>query len=71
MNLRALKTPVRVPQVNTFCERRIGTGWRECLDHCIPLNERHLRKILAEWYLITIGVAHTRASVLGFLSHQR
>src|SRR3989441_7776617 len=49
MNLRALKTPVRVPQANTFCERRIGTGWRECLDHCIPLNERHLRKILAEW----------------------
>jgi transposase InsO family protein len=49
MYLRALTTPVRVPQANAFCERLIGTGRRECLDHCIPLNERHLRKILAEW----------------------
>ncbi len=22
---------------------------RECLDHFIPLNERHLRKIVADW----------------------
>jgi len=49
MNLRVLTTPVRVPQANTFCERLIGTARRECLDHVIPLNERHLRRILAEW----------------------
>jgi len=49
MNLRVLKTPVRAPQANAFCERLIGTARRECLDHVIPLNERHLRKILAEW----------------------
>jgi putative transposase len=49
MNLRVLKTPVRVPQANAFCERLIGTARRECLDHVIPLNERHLRKVLAEW----------------------
>ena len=49
MNLRVLKTPARVPQANAFCERLIGTARRECLDHVIPLNERHLRKILAEW----------------------
>lgn len=49
MNLRVLKTPARVPQANAFCERLIGTVRRECLDHLIPLNERHLRKILAEW----------------------
>jgi transposase InsO family protein len=49
MNLRVLKTPVRTPQANAFCERLIGTARRECLDHVIPLNERHLRKILAEW----------------------
>ena len=51
MNLRVLKTPARVPQANTFCERLIGTARRECLDHLIPLNERHLRRILAEWVL--------------------
>ena len=49
MNLCVLKTPVRVPQANTFCERPVGTARRECLDHVIPLKERHLRKILAEW----------------------
>lgn len=49
MSLRVLKTPARVPQANAFCERLIGTVRRECLDHLIPLNERHLRKILSEW----------------------
>jgi putative transposase len=48
-NLRVLKTPARVPQANSFCERLIGTARRECLDHLIPLSERHLRKILSEW----------------------
>ena len=27
----------------------IGTARRECLDWIIPLNERHLRQVLAEW----------------------
>jgi putative transposase len=49
MNVRVLKTPARVPQANAFCERLIGTARRECLDHLIPLNEQHLRKILVEW----------------------
>jgi putative transposase len=46
---RVLKTPVRTPQANAFCERLIGTMRRECLDWLIPLNERHLRWILREW----------------------
>jgi putative transposase len=49
MQLRVLKTPARVPQANAFCERLIGTARRECLDHVIPINERHLQKIMAEW----------------------
>jgi putative transposase len=49
MDIRVLKTPARVPQANAFCERLIGTARRECLDHLIPLTERHLRKILTEW----------------------
>jgi putative transposase len=49
MNLRVLKTPARVPQANAFCERLIGTARRECLDHLIPLGERHLRTILSQW----------------------
>jgi transposase InsO family protein len=57
MNLHVLRTPARVPQANAFCERLIGTARRECLDHLIPLHERHLRKILAEGCLMTIGDA--------------
>jgi transposase InsO family protein len=47
--LRVLKTPVRTPQANAFCERVIGTMRRECLDWVIPLTERHLGAILTEW----------------------
>jgi putative transposase len=49
MSLQVLKTPVRAPQANAYCERFIGTARRECLDWVIPLNERHLRRTLAEW----------------------
>ena len=49
MGLRVLKTPVRTPQANAFCERVIGSMRRECLDWLIPLNERHLRWILRAW----------------------
>jgi len=49
MSLRVLKTPVLAPQANAHCERFIGTARRECLDWIIPLNERHLRRFLAEW----------------------
>jgi hypothetical protein len=49
MGLAVLKTPARVPQANTFCERLIGTIRRECLDFMIPMTERRLRAILREW----------------------
>jgi putative transposase len=49
MGMRVLKTPFRAPQANAFCERLIGTIRRECLDHVIGWNERHLRRVLKEW----------------------
>jgi len=49
MGLTILKTPVRSPQANAFCERVIGTIRRECLDWMIPCNEDHLRRILRQW----------------------
>jgi transposase InsO family protein len=49
MSLQVVKTPVRAPQAHAQCERVIGTARRECLDWTIPLNERHLRSLLAEW----------------------
>ena len=47
--LRVLRTPVRAPKANAFCERLVGTVRRECLDFMILLNERHLRMTLRSW----------------------
>jgi len=49
MGLTILKTPVRSPQANAFCERLIGTIRRECLDWMMLFNEGHLRRILRQW----------------------
>jgi transposase InsO family protein len=49
MGVKALKTPVRAPKANAYCERLIGTIRRECLDFMIPIGENHLRMILKEW----------------------
>jgi putative transposase len=45
--VRVLKTPVRAPKANAYCERLIGTIRRECLDFLIPLGEVHLKQILS------------------------
>src|SRR5215468_4526504 len=47
--LRVLHTPVRAPKANAYCERLVGSVRRECLDFMIPLGEKHLRRIVAEW----------------------
>ena len=49
LGLRVLKTPVRSPQANAFCERLPGMLRRECLDFLIPLTEHHLQRLLHEW----------------------
>jgi putative transposase len=47
--LKVLRTPARAPKANAYCERLVGTVRRECLDFMIPLSEKQLRMILAEW----------------------
>ena len=47
--LRVLRTPLRAPTANAYCERLVGTMRRECLDFVIPLNERHLQMTLRSW----------------------
>ena len=37
------------PWQNGICERLIGIVRRELLDHIIPLNQRHLERLLAEY----------------------
>ncbi len=48
-DIAPLRTPVRSPKANAFCERLIGTMRRECLHWIIPLGEEHLRRVVREW----------------------
>lgn len=49
IGITAIRTPVRAPQANGIAERVIGTMRRECLDHVLVWNERHLRRVLREY----------------------
>jgi putative transposase len=47
--IKSLRTPIRAPRANSIAERWVRTARQECLDHLIPINERHLRRVLAEF----------------------
>jgi transposase InsO family protein len=49
LGIKSLRTPIQAPRANAVAERWVGTVRRECLDHLIPLSERHLRAILLEF----------------------
>jgi len=44
--IKILKTPVRAPRANSFCERFIGSLRRECLDHMLILHRNQLHRIV-------------------------
>ncbi|MBL7163945.1 MAG: transposase, partial [Anaerolineales bacterium] len=45
-SIKILKTPVRAPRANSFCERFIGSLRRECLDHMLILHRHQLHRIV-------------------------
>ena len=47
MGVEEVVTAPRSPWQNAYVERVIGSIRRECLDHIIIVNERHLRRVLA------------------------
>jgi hypothetical protein len=47
--LTTVRTAPRSPWQNPYVERVIGSIRRDCLDHVIVLNERHLRRLLCTY----------------------
>ena len=50
MGIDEVLTAPRSPWQNPYCERVIGSIRRECLDHVIILNDRHLKRILSAYF---------------------
>ena len=50
MGIKEVPIAPRSPWQSPYCERVIGSIRRECLDHVIVLNERHLCRILSEYF---------------------
>jgi transposase InsO family protein len=47
--IKVIQTPVRAPRANAVCERFLGSVRRECVDHILVVDERQLRRVLAEY----------------------
>ena len=48
-NMEIVLTPVQSPTANAVAERWVRSVRKECLDQLLILNERHLRRVLAEY----------------------
>jgi putative transposase len=44
-----LRLPARSPNLNAFAERFVRSIRQECLRHLVPLGERHLRRMVADF----------------------
>jgi transposase InsO family protein len=49
LGIKEVLTAPRSPWQNPYVERIIGSIRRECLNHVIIFNERHLRKVLKSY----------------------
>ncbi|MEO2047328.1 MAG: integrase core domain-containing protein [Pirellulales bacterium] len=50
LGIEEVNTTYRSPWQNPFVERLIGSVRRECLDYVIVLNERHLKRVLCDYF---------------------
>ena len=50
LDIEELLTAPRSPWQNAYAERLIGSILRECLNHVIVMNSRHLKKTLVEYF---------------------
>jgi transposase InsO family protein len=62
MGITEVVSAARLLWQNAYVERAIGSLRRECLDHIVIFNERHLRRVLssyADYYHRTRHIFHS------------
>ena len=47
--MKSPRLPPRSPNLNAYAERFVLSVKSECLDHIVPLGERHLRRTITEY----------------------
>jgi putative transposase len=62
MGIKEVITAPRSPWQNAYVERVIGSIRRECLDHIVIFNERHLRRVMSS-YVDYYQLARTHLSL--------
>ena len=50
MGITEVVTGYPAPKQNAFAERLVGSIRRECLDHFVVWNERHVHRILTSYF---------------------
>ncbi len=64
LGIEQVMSAPRSPWQNPFVERVIGSIRRECTDHIVPLNEKHLLRTLRE-YVVYYNESRTHQSLDG------
>ena len=49
VGVRVVRIPARAPNCNAHAERFVRSIKEECLNRIVPMGERHLRRLLAEF----------------------
>ena len=62
--ITTLRTPLRAPKANAVCERFLGSVRRECLDHVVVFDERHLHRVIKE-YVAYFNAARPHQGISG------
>jgi len=65
MGITEVLTAPRSPWQNPYVEGVIGSMRRECLDHIVTFNQRHLRRVLSsyvDYYHLSVSNSNSGGS---------
>ena len=48
-SIKEVETPYQTPQANGVCERFMGSLRRECMDHILIHDDKHLRQVVTDY----------------------